>query len=72
MSRGSYEGPAIDGTVQYISEAPAWQGEGETVDATDPEPVGEERTTNVPIPDGGSRRDDLGGQTTLDDWGRSP
>lgn len=65
----SYDGPALDGTVQYITEAPAWQGEGETVDATDPEPAGTETTENVPVPDGGERPGvDAEGQTTLEDF----
>ena len=68
VSPSSYDGPALDGTVQHISEAPIWAGEGETVDATDPEPIGEERSENVPMTDGGPR-DDLEGQTSLSDWG---
>lgn len=71
-----YSGPALDGTVQYLNEAPYWANDGETVDATDPEPPGEERTENVPVPDGGRRDrdgpvDDVDGQTTWDDWGWS-
>lgn len=31
----SYEGPPLDGTYQPISEAPHWQGDGETVDVVD-------------------------------------
>lgn len=31
MSGRSYEGPSIDGSGQYLSEAPYWQGTGETV-----------------------------------------
>lgn len=29
----SYEGPALDGSVQYLSKAPHWQEKGETVEA---------------------------------------
>ena len=68
MSGRSYSGPALDGSVQYITEAPAWQGDGETVDATDPEPEGEETTENVPVPDDCPERPDIDGQTTFDDW----
>jgi hypothetical protein len=67
MSGRSYEGPALDGTVQYLGEAPYHQGDGETVDVVDDEPTGEETTTNVPdlTPD----RPDIDGQSTWDDWG---
>ncbi|WP_459191845.1 hypothetical protein [Halosimplex sp. J119] len=67
----SYDGDPLDGTVQYITEAPAWQGDGETVDVVDDTELGEERTENVPIPDGGERSEDADGQTTLDEWGWS-
>ncbi|MFQ3293252.1 MAG: hypothetical protein ACI9PP_000135 [Halobacteriales archaeon] len=30
MSGRSYEDPALDGSVQYLSEVPHWQGTGET------------------------------------------
>lgn len=69
----SYDGPALDHTYQYITERPALEKASETVYATDPEPAGEERTENVPVPDGGpSVPADATGQTTLDDWSRSP
>lgn len=71
MSGANYDGPALDGTVQYLSEAPHWQGDGETVDVFDDEPTGEETVEDVPVPDGGDRRPDVEGQTTLDDWGWS-
>jgi len=71
MSGRSYDGPALDGTYQPISEAPYWQGEGETVDVVDDSDLGEERVENVPIPDGGEQPEDAEGQTTLDDWGWS-
>ncbi|MFC7175294.1 hypothetical protein ACFQL0_21540 [Haloplanus litoreus] len=48
MSGRSYEGPALDGTVQYLGRAPYHQGDGETVDVVDDEPTGEETTTNIP------------------------
>jgi hypothetical protein len=42
MSGRSYEGPPLDGTVQHLSEAPAWRTEsGETVDVVDDEETGE-------------------------------
>ncbi|QLH77472.1 hypothetical protein HZS55_09260 [Halosimplex rubrum] len=68
MSGRSYDGPAIDGSVQYISEAPYWQGDGETVDVVDDSELGEERTENVPMPDGGAERPDVDGQSTWADW----
>lgn len=68
----SYEGPSIDGTVQYLSEAPHWQGDGETVDVVDETAAGEENVEDVPVPDGSDRRPDVKGQTTLEDWGWSP
>ncbi|QLD84638.1 hypothetical protein HWV23_02835 [Natronomonas halophila] len=72
MSPASYDGPALDGTVQHLSEAPYWQGDGETVDVVDDrvDGAGEERTENVPVPDGGEKPD-VDGQTTLEDWGWS-
>lgn len=65
----TYEGPDLDGTVQYLSEAPYWQNDGETVDVT-PEETGEERAENVPIP-GKPNIENIDGQTTFDDWGWS-
>lgn len=54
MSGGrSYSGPALDGTVQYITEAPAYQDpDGETVYATDPVPQGTETTVDEPSSEG--------------------
>lgn len=72
MSQRSYDGPAPDLSTQHITEAPFWAGKGETVDATDPEPIGEETTENVPMADGGDRGEDLEGQTSLADWGGGP
>ena len=70
MSQRSYQGPALDETVQYLGEAPHWAaGEGETVDATDREDPGEERTENVPVPE--VETPDVDGQSTLEDWGWS-
>lgn len=79
MSGREYEGPAIDGTVQYISERPAALGgdDGETVDATD-SADGEMEVEAVPeLGDAdsedraGVHRPDTMGQTDLDDWGCS-
>ena len=69
MSGRSYDGPALDGTYQPISDAPYWQGEGETVDVVDDTPVGESRAEDVPVPE--VERPDGDGQTTLDEWGWS-
>lgn len=69
MSRRDYRGSPLDGTVQHLSEAPYWQGEGETVDVVDDEPAGEERVEGVPTP--GDEGPDEPGQSTLDDWGWS-
>jgi len=67
MVSREYQGPAIDGGYQHISEAPAYQDpDGETVDATDPEPIGEETTEGdieLTVED-----PDVEGQSTLDDW----
>ena len=71
MSGRSYEGPALDGTYQAITEAPYWQGDGETVDVVDNTPVGEATTEDVPVPDGGREHPDVDGQSTLADWGWS-
>ncbi|UIP00306.1 hypothetical protein Hbl1158_02745 [Halobaculum sp. CBA1158] len=71
MSGRSYEGPALDGTVQYITERPAALGsDGETVDAT-PDPAGREETVGVPELEaaGDVERPDTRGQTTWTDWG---
>jgi len=69
MTARRYEGDPLDGTVQYISEAPHWQGDGETVDVVDDrDDQGEVATENVPLPNGGRDRPDVDGQTTLDDW----
>jgi hypothetical protein len=68
VSKRSYEGPSLDGSVQYLSEAPYWQGTGETVEVIDDAPAGEETVEDVPSPDDGVTRPDETGQTTLDDW----
>lgn len=71
MSGRSYDGRALDGTVQYISERPAALGrDGETVDAT-PDPTGSEETVGVPDVGGADavERPDTHGQTTWTDWG---
>jgi hypothetical protein len=67
----STDGVSIDGSVQYLSEAPHWQGDGETVDVVDDSECGEETVENVPVPDGGDCERERDGQTTLDDWGWS-
>lgn len=64
-----YDGPAVDGSVQYIGEAPHWQGDGETVDVVDDTDAGEERTENVPTTT--TRSPESAGQSTFDDWGWS-
>lgn len=76
MSKRSYDGPALDGTVQYITERPALDSDteesddsGETVYATDPEKPGEETAKNVPVPDETDQAPERSGQTTLTDWG---
>jgi len=66
MPSREYDGPAIDAIGQHISDAPYWQGEGETVDIVTDDATGEERVENVPAP---TSRPDTDGQTTLDEWG---
>jgi hypothetical protein len=68
-ARRTYSGPALDGTVQHISEAPHWQDDGETVDVIDEDldSAGEESVENVPVPDGCDRPDTTG-QMTLGDY----
>lgn len=68
MSGRSYSGPAVDGTVQHLSEAPHWQGDGETVDVTPDEP-GQITTEGVPEMDAEVERPDVDGQSTWADWG---
>lgn len=71
MGRRKYDGPALDGTFQHISERPAALGDddGETVDAT-PEDDGEVSVEGVhEVVD--DDRPDTTGQTRLDDWGWS-
>lgn len=70
MSERSYEGPPVDGTVQYLGDAPHWQGDGETVAVVDDETSGETTVEDVPSPET-DRPDDVDGQSTLDDWGWS-
>lgn len=71
MSRRSYNGKPLDGTVQWISERPAalGDGDGETVDAT-PDDDGEVSVEGVDEVVG-DERPDTTGQTRLDDWGWS-
>jgi len=70
----SYDGDPLDGGVQYLAEAPYWNGDGETVDVVDDEETGEISAENVPRPPQtpDERRPDDDGQTTLDDWRWSP
>lgn len=50
MPEQSYEGDALDGTVQYVTERPELEDQADDVAyATDPEPQGEETTRNVPM-----------------------
>ena len=51
MPKRSYEGEALDGTAQYITERPALEDEADEVAyATDPEPETEATTEDVPMP----------------------
>lgn len=68
MSSRRYEGPALDGTVQHLSEAPHWAGEGETVDIIDDSDAGEEHVENVPTPATAVEPPEREGQSTWDDW----
>lgn len=67
MSSRKYSGAPVDGTVQYLGEAPHWQGDGETVDVT-PDDSGQITTEGVPDV-GGVERPDVEGQSTWADWG---
>lgn len=70
----SYSGPALDASYQYITERPELEEEAEdVVYATDPEPVGEERTEGTPdlSRDSDVDRPDVNGQTSFADWGWS-
>jgi len=49
-SMDEWDGGAIDGRDQYLADAPYWNGDGETVDGTDPDAAGEVTTENVPDP----------------------
>jgi len=68
--RASYDGPALDGTGQHITESPVWGADGETVDVVDDSETGEVRTEGVPVPGGGVQRPDVDEdrQTRLDEW----
>jgi len=66
----SYEGRALDGGYQHISESPVW-GDGETVDVPGDDHAGEDVTENIPSPDD-DPEPDSDGQTTIDDFGWSP
>jgi hypothetical protein len=69
----SYDGPAIDGTVQHISEAPHWQDDGETVDVVDDrlDAGGGTRVEDVPELDGRRQGPNQTGQTKITEWGGS-
>jgi hypothetical protein len=69
----SYDGPALDGTYQPISEAPYWS-DGETVAVVDDAEAGEVQTEGVPVPGDGAQRPDVDEdrQTRLDEWRWSP
>jgi len=83
MSGASYSGSPLDCTYQYITERPALQDDDDddvdeldheaedVVYATDPEPTGELRSENVPVPETPTETPDVDGQSTLDDWGWS-
>ena len=51
-ARRSYKRPALDATGQHISDAPYWQGDGETVDVVDDriDAAGEIRVEVFPVP----------------------
>jgi len=49
-SMDEWDGGAIDGRDQYLADAPYWNGDGETVDGTDPNAAGQVTTENVPDP----------------------
>lgn len=70
VSQRAYDGPALDGTFQSISEAPYWQGEGETVDVVDDTELGEITTEGEPDI-GSDKAPDVDGQSTWEDWGWS-
>lgn len=53
MPERRYDGDALDGTVQYITERPELEDEADDVAyATDPDPPGEATMENVPVPGG--------------------
>jgi hypothetical protein len=69
VSSRRYQGPALDGTVQHLSEAPHWQGDGETVDVVDDrDDPGDDRVENVPTPAAAVEPPERDGQSTWDDW----
>lgn len=71
----AYEGDALDGTFQYITESPVWGDNGETVDATDRDDPGRITSENVPGSEDDRRQptpEGLEGQTSLSDWELDP
>ncbi|WIV68240.1 hypothetical protein [Natrialbaceae archaeon AArc-T1-2] len=74
IGRRSYSGDSLDVTYQAITERPELEEEAEDVIyATDPEPIGEERTDGVPELDDQDdvERPDVDGQSAFEDWGWS-
>jgi len=73
MGGRKYDGPAVDGTVQYITERPELDKQAEDIIyATDPEDGGEIATEGVPegVPKGEVQGPDEPGQATLDEFCR--
>lgn len=86
MAERRYSGPPLDLREQYITERPELDDRDdddeenqdddvdvETVYVTDPEPPGEERTENVPVPEYGREESPWiepadTEQSTFDDW----
>lgn len=68
MSNRTYDGEPLDGTVQYLGEAPYWQGgdEDDVVYATPAEEPGSETTENVPVPSEGSEELPHGSESAVD------
>jgi len=65
-SMDEWDGGAIDGRDQYLADAPYWNGDGETVDGTDPNATGEVTTENVPDPGDEPETDDTDESETDD------
>lgn len=66
------DGVGIDAAYQHFSEAPHWQGAGETIEVVDDAATGDEFSTDVPSPTEAKRPAVEGDrQTRLDEWGWS-